>query len=65
MITGERFVTGLDITSTHTCAVVLSESATVVIAAWIVSAASTADRVADDSLPAAAAGKNATTPSPT
>ena len=27
MITGERFVTGLDITSTHTCAVVLSESA--------------------------------------
>ena len=27
MITGERFVTGLDITSTHTCAVVLSELA--------------------------------------
>ncbi len=27
MITGERFVTGLDITSTHTCAVVLSETA--------------------------------------
>lgn len=26
MINGERFVTGLDITSTHTCAVVLSES---------------------------------------
>lgn len=27
MITGERFVTGLDITSTHTCAVVLGASA--------------------------------------
>ncbi|UCG75135.1 MAG: cell division protein FtsA [Gemmatimonadota bacterium] len=27
MITGERFVTGLDITTTHTCAVVLGESA--------------------------------------
>jgi cell division protein FtsA len=27
VITGERFVTGLDITSTHTCAVVLSETA--------------------------------------
>ena len=26
MITGERFVTGLDITSTHTCAVVLSDA---------------------------------------